>query len=81
LAATPAQIRLARLLGRAEPPAFLHHPLIRRPDGRKLSKSSGDTGVRELRAVGLRPDDVMRMASRSARGRMPRSKTTSPRPG
>ena len=47
--ATPTQIRLGRLLGRERQPTFLHHPLIRRPDGRKLSKSSGDTGVRELR--------------------------------
>lgn len=53
LHATPTQIRLAQLLGRAEPPVFLHHPLIRRPDGSKLSKSSGDTGVRELRAAGV----------------------------
>ena len=49
--ATPAQIRLGGLLGRAAPPAFLHHPLIRRADGSKLSKSAGDTGVRELRAA------------------------------
>jgi glutamyl/glutaminyl-tRNA synthetase len=50
--ATPAQIRLGRLLGRAEPPRFLHHPLIRRPDGRKLSKADGATSVRELLASG-----------------------------
>ena len=42
--ATPTQIRLGRLLGRERQPTYLHHPLIRRPDGRKLSKSSGDTG-------------------------------------
>ncbi len=50
--ATPAQIRLGRLLGRAEPPAFAHHPLIRKPGGAKLSKADGDTGVRDLRAAG-----------------------------
>ena len=48
LDATARQIRLGRLLGRETPPAFAHHPLIRKPDGRKLSKSDGDTGVREL---------------------------------
>jgi glutamyl/glutaminyl-tRNA synthetase len=52
LPATAAQIRLGRVLGREAPPTFVHHPLIRRPDGRKLSKSAGDTGVRELRAAG-----------------------------
>ena len=28
-------------------------------DGAKLSKSSGDTGVRELRAAGAAPDSVL----------------------
>ncbi len=56
---TPRQIRLARLLGRPVPPTFAHHPLVRRPDGSKLSKSSGDTGVRELRAAGWAPEDVV----------------------
>ena len=37
--ATPDQIRLARLLGRSSPPTFAHHPLVRRPDGSKLSKA------------------------------------------
>jgi glutamyl/glutaminyl-tRNA synthetase len=41
LEATPAQIRLARLLGRETPAAFAHHPLIRRADGAKLSKADG----------------------------------------
>ena len=52
LAETGRQIRLARLLGRADPPRFLHHPLIHKPSGAKLSKSDGDTGVRDLRAAG-----------------------------
>lgn len=58
LEATPAQIRLGRLLGRKEPPRFLHHPLIRRPDGRKLSKSDGTTGVRDLLAAGATPAEI-----------------------
>jgi glutamyl-Q tRNA(Asp) synthetase len=61
--ATPTQIRLGRLLGRAAPPTFLHHPLIRRPDGRKLSKSSGDTGVRDLRAAGRTAPEVIAAAA------------------
>ncbi|CAN5475909.1 hypothetical protein BH20CHL7_BH20CHL7_16370 [soil metagenome] len=70
LHATPAQIRMGRLLGRAQPATFLHHRLIRRPDGAKLSKSSGDTGVRELRATGATPDDV-RAAAAAAVGWVP----------
>ena len=52
LSATPAQIRLAHLLGRETTPTFAHHRLIRRPDGSKLSKADGDTSVRELRSAG-----------------------------
>jgi glutamyl-Q tRNA(Asp) synthetase len=62
LHATPAQVRLGRLLGRVAPPAFVHHRLIRRPDGSKLSKSAGDTGVAELRAAGHDPATVIAMA-------------------
>jgi glutamyl/glutaminyl-tRNA synthetase len=60
---TPAQIRLARLLGRQQPPTFAHHRLVRDQAGRKLSKSSGDTGVRELRAAGHSADEVVAMAA------------------
>jgi glutamyl/glutaminyl-tRNA synthetase len=63
LASTPDQIRLGRLLGRDVPPTFAHHPLVRGPDGRKLSKSAGDTGVRELRAAGHSPGSVVAMAA------------------
>jgi glutamyl/glutaminyl-tRNA synthetase len=41
LDATPAQLRLGRLLGRERPASFAHHPLIRRTDGTKLSKADG----------------------------------------
>lgn len=63
LDATPAQIRLGRLLGRAAPPAFLHHALVLRPDGSKLSKSAGDTAIRELRAAGRTASEVLTMAA------------------
>lgn len=58
LDSTGRQIRLGRMLGRTEPPAFLHHPLIRKPGGEKLSKASGDTGIRELRARGATPEEL-----------------------
>jgi glutamyl-Q tRNA(Asp) synthetase len=63
LEATPGQIRLGRLLDRGTPPAFAHHPLVRRPDGRKLSKSATDTAVRELRQAGRSAAEVIAMAA------------------
>jgi glutamyl/glutaminyl-tRNA synthetase len=57
--ATPAQIRLGRLLGRERPATFAHHPLILRPDGSKLSKADGDTSVRDLRAIGQTADEII----------------------
>jgi glutamyl-tRNA synthetase/glutamyl-Q tRNA(Asp) synthetase len=62
LASTGRQLRLARMLGRAAMPLYLHHPLILKPGGEKLSKASGDTGVRELRAAGMTAEEVMRLA-------------------
>jgi glutamyl-tRNA synthetase/glutamyl-Q tRNA(Asp) synthetase len=59
LDSTGRQIQLAALLGRAEPPRYLHHPLILREDGFKLSKSDGDSGVRELRAGGWSRERVL----------------------
>jgi glutamyl-Q tRNA(Asp) synthetase len=53
LSSTGRQIRLGRMLGRARPPVFVHHPLIRHPTGAKLSKANRDTGVRDLRPVEL----------------------------
>jgi glutamyl/glutaminyl-tRNA synthetase len=59
LPSTGRQIQLARLLGRVQPPAFLHHPLVMKSSTRKLSKSDGDTGVRDLRARGWSPARVL----------------------
>ena len=52
LSSTGRQRALARLLGRRTPLHFLHHPLVRKPGGEKLSKSAGDSCVSELRAAG-----------------------------
>jgi hypothetical protein len=60
---TGRQVALAGLLGRAVPPAFLHHPLVMHPDGRKLSKSSGDTGIRALRERGCSAGEVIGLAA------------------
>jgi glutamyl-tRNA synthetase/glutamyl-Q tRNA(Asp) synthetase len=70
LTSTGRQIRLARMLGRAVPPIFLHHPLLVDPSGRKLSKSDLDTGVRDLRAAGVAAPEVIGRAA-AATGLLP----------
>jgi glutamyl-Q tRNA(Asp) synthetase len=62
-ASTARQVELARLLGRDAPPVFVHHPLLLKPDGHKLSKSADDTGVRELRQGGATPEDLIGRAA------------------
>lgn len=52
LDSTGRQIYLARVLGRGSPPLFLHHPLVMKTPTQKVSKSDGDTGVRDLREAG-----------------------------
>jgi glutamyl-tRNA synthetase/glutamyl-Q tRNA(Asp) synthetase len=64
LPSTGRQIRLARLLGRERPPTFFHHPLIMKTADQKVSKSDGDTGVRDLRSKGWSPGDVIGAARR-----------------
>jgi glutamyl/glutaminyl-tRNA synthetase len=59
LEATPAQLRLGRLLGREVAPAFAHHPLIRLPDGSKLSKAAGATALAERLDAGMSREDLV----------------------
>src|SRR5689334_19085864 len=58
--ATSVHRLLEVLLGLPEP-AWRHHGLIRDEAGRKLSKSSQATGLRELRAAGTSPDGIRRL--------------------
>jgi glutamyl-Q tRNA(Asp) synthetase len=48
---------LQRLLG-LPAPVYRHHDLVRDADGRKLSKSDGATGLRQLRAAGTLPAEI-----------------------
>jgi len=59
--ATSVHRLLQALLGLPEP-RYHHHRLLLDADGRKLSKSTRSTGLRELRAQGLTPRDVRRLA-------------------
>lgn len=67
LDSTGRQIQLARLIGRGAPAAFAHHQLIMKSPSQKLSKSDGDTGIRELRGRGLTRDDVFAMVDHAIR--------------
>lgn len=58
--ATSVHRLLQVLLGLPEP-AYRHHTLILDETGRKLSKSSGSTGLRELRAAGVTTDGIRRL--------------------
>ncbi len=51
---------LQRLLGLPQP-AYRHHRLVLDAEGRKLSKSSAASGIRELRAGGATPADIRRL--------------------
>ncbi len=66
LSSTGRQMQLARMLGRTQPPEFLHHSILLNASGEKMSKSSGDTGVRELRVGGVSPEEVIGRAARAA---------------
>jgi glutamyl-Q tRNA(Asp) synthetase len=57
--ATGVHRLLQRLLSLPEP-AYCHHRLIRDAAGHKLAKSTGSTGLRELRAAGKTPADIRR---------------------
>jgi glutamyl-Q tRNA(Asp) synthetase len=63
LDSTGRQIQLARLLGRSTPPLYMHHGLVMKSAGQKVSKSDGDTGIRELRARGMTADAVLAAAA------------------
>jgi glutamyl-Q tRNA(Asp) synthetase len=59
--ATAVHRLLQALLGLPQP-RYHHHRLILDADGSKLSKSSQPTGLRELRARGVSPADIRRLA-------------------
>jgi len=58
--ATAVHRLLQQLLGLPSP-AYRHHRLIRDAWGRKLSKSTASTGLRELRAEGATSADIRRL--------------------
>jgi glutamyl-Q tRNA(Asp) synthetase len=63
LSSTGRQLRLARLAGRHTPPVFVHHPLVMKSATQKLSKSDGDSGIRDLRSAGWTAAQVIGCAA------------------
>ncbi len=59
LAATPAQILVARALGAGRELSYCHVPLVVGPDGRRLAKRHGDTRVAAFRERGVAPEEVL----------------------
>jgi glutamyl-Q tRNA(Asp) synthetase len=57
--------RLLQTLLELPAPTYHHHRLLLDADGRKLSKSTQATGLRELRAQGATPADIRRMVGLS----------------
>jgi glutamyl-Q tRNA(Asp) synthetase len=57
--ATSVHVLLQRLLGLPQP-VYRHHRLVMDDAGHKLSKSTQATGLRELRAAGVTPDEICR---------------------
>lgn len=53
------QLLLYRALGHAPEPAYLHLPLVRGDDGRRLAKRHGDTRLETYRAAGVPPERVV----------------------
>ncbi|ABS63250.1 glutamyl-tRNA synthetase class Ic [Parvibaculum lavamentivorans DS-1] len=53
--------RILQVLLDLPEPRYHHHGLIRDEEGRRLSKSAKDMGLRELRAAGHSPADIRRM--------------------
>ncbi len=56
---TARQIALMELLGRNEPPQYLHHPLIVDPAGKKLSKREMAHSLRQDRISGMQSDKLL----------------------
>jgi glutamyl-Q tRNA(Asp) synthetase len=62
--ATSVHRLLQSLLG-LPAPSYHHHRLLLDADGKKLSKSTRATGLRELRGQGAMPEDIRRMVGLS----------------
>jgi glutamyl-tRNA synthetase len=58
LTSTARQLLLYEALG-WQPPRWFHAPLVVDAEGRRLAKRTGGLAIRDLRARGLSPADVL----------------------
>jgi glutamyl-tRNA synthetase len=65
LKSTARQLLLYRALG-LNPPAYYHCALLCDPAGQRLAKRHDSLSIRHLRATGLTPEDVLRMANQGS---------------
>ena len=56
---TARQIALMELMGRTDPPLYLHHPLIVDSTGKKLSKREKAHSIRQDREAGVSPQELL----------------------
>jgi len=64
LTSTARQRLIYRALG-ASPPAWFHCPLVCDSKGRRLAKRTGGLSLRDLRAQGLTPEQILDLAKKS----------------
>ena len=62
LAAAPIHTLIQTLMGWPKP-VYIHHKLLLGPDGKKLAKRSKSASLASLREKGMRPDEVLALAS------------------
>ncbi len=65
VASTFRQLELYDALGLKQP-VFAHVPLVLGPDGRRLAKRHGDTRLSHYREQGVKPEQIVTWAARSA---------------
>lgn len=58
------QTLLYRALGFGPPPTYLHLPLVKGADGRRLAKRHGDTRLSHYRARGVPPERIVALLAR-----------------
>jgi len=64
LTSTARQILIYRALA-ASPPTWFHCPLVCDSEGRRLAKRTGGLSLRDLRAQGLTPEQILDLAKKS----------------
>lgn len=76
LTSTPRQMLLYESLNLGPPPNYLHLPIVKGPDGRRLAKRHGDTRIAHYRERGVSPERIVGLLAEWC-GMGPRKEMTS----